>query len=250
MKRLFHFVAMFMAYCMVSGQAGSPQVIIEARFMEVNKNFMQELGVNFGASIDFAHMTNSPTENRVPKTGFNVGAGVEAEPLNGLHTGIGISIFQDGEKYKIDDVLNSLTRNNIEINLLVNPRIIIADSPIELGLVVQPAVAYTLNQVSRYESGGDKNKEKVEFEDNDRRVGASVKTGVSATLRTDIGDLSINGLCRFGLTNINKELDPPQKPLLFEIALIGKLFFKKDNAAKRDNLLIFLSPKIIKSEGE
>jgi type II secretory pathway component GspD/PulD (secretin) len=246
MKRIITVIALGITFCNLAGQADQHQVNIESRFMTVNNDFMHELGIDFHAGLNLAHFTNTPKENRVPKPGIDVGVSVEAEPLGGFFIAPGISFTQDGEKYKTEDLITALTRNNIEVNILANPRIIVGDG-ISVGIAVQPAVYYNINQVGLRITEGEKEKNKIELGDNVNRTGALIRTGITTTIRTDVGDITIGGLYEAGLTKIYKEDDPGRKPSVFSISLIAKLFTRIENARNREELLIFLRPKIIET---
>lgn len=248
MRKIISSLILSVAFLSIYSQSPTPQVNIEARFMEVNDNFMKELGINFQLGLNLAHQTNTSKDDRVPKPGVNIGVAVEAEPLGGLFVAPGISFFQNGNKYRGDDFTDATTRNNLELKLLVNPRIIVSDGPVSVGIVVEPAISYTLGEVNKTKINGEKDKTKVDFGDNDHRVEGIIRTGVSGTLRTDIGDLTISALYSFGLTNIHKGADPPIKNQVFSLNVIGKLFTNRENAKNRKELLIFITPKIIDSE--
>jgi type II secretory pathway component GspD/PulD (secretin) len=220
-------------------------VAIKAHFMEVNTDFMKELGIKFQAGMTLAHLTNTPKENRIPEPGFQVGASVEAEPLEGLYIAPGLSFFQDGQRYKNGDFLNSGTRNNIGLQLSVIPHITPTDG-VELGIVVEPSFSYLMSEIQRYKDPMVNDRVKIELTDNVNRFAVQARTGVSATVHTDRGDLAIAGLYSFGLTNVEKDTDI--KSQFFSLSVIAKLFFRKEVAEERPNLIIFVKPELIQDK--
>jgi len=228
-------------------QPPAQQVVIEARFLEVNENWTRELGINFQAGLNLAHVTDTPKDHRTAKPGINLGVSVEAEPWGGIIIAPGMEFFQNGQKYKSDQDTWTTTMNNIGINLTINPRIVIGDSPVSIGLVVEPSVSYAVGGTNVQKSDGEKTKEKIEFGDNDRRFQVQTRTGISTTIRTDKGDVTISGLYSFGHTSIYKEGDP-YKNGVFSLNLFAKLFTRKENARNRNNLVILVKPTIIDPE--
>jgi len=164
MKRIFWIVIGIMAsFTNVSGQG--EQVVIEAKFLEVNDDYMQGLGWTFELGTNFGTITNYYGENSVPKWGIKLGAGVEAEPLNRLLVNPNLSFNQTGAKGKNEHTKNSVTYNNIQLGLRTRTEIT-HDNKIVIDLIIEPYVSYAINHVFRNESNGETIKNKQPFNEN------------------------------------------------------------------------------------
>jgi type IV pilus assembly protein PilQ len=242
----------------------TPQVVIEAKIIEAATDFTRELGVNWSASIgtpldspdvgtDNGTALLSPAVN-FPLTDTNVGSlGFNFTKLTGTNVIINASLqaMENNNKGKIISAPKILTLDNkeayieqgLEVGYLEQGKTDEAPTTkfkkVVLHLKVTPHITLD-NRISM----------KIEIQKDD--VVSYTTTGVptiatkkaTTELLIDDGDTLVIG-------GINKSSDSKGDtgvPYLARIPVLGYLFGTKNDVTKQEELLIFMTPRIVQLE--
>jgi len=251
----------------------TPQVIIEARVVEVSKNFALDIGIDWSSS---GGTTDPPIEGSQsvpghgPQRGFNLLGGtygyntVMNFPVPGTSS-IGFNFTRLlGTPLVLNARLNALEVNG-EVNIISAPKIVTLDNKkakIKQGL----EVAY----LERDDAGGSSVKFKdvdlllevtphvtpdnrismVLFITKNDVVDASQETPALSTneaeteLLVNDGDTIVIG----GIMKTSSKISENAFPFLSKIPLVGWLFKSSSNSNNKNELLIFITPKIVRLE--
>lgn len=230
------------------------QVLIEARIVEVSTNATLDLGVNWGVSYsqDRTGGGNATSE---------IGLGGKFTVSPGAATGLGSSFQwgQVGVNTTILDLRLSALEANGEGRVVSNPRIMALNG--ENAKISQGTkIPYTVTD--------DEGKTSTEFIDAalsldvtpvinpDNTVILVVKVSNSSRSGSsddiDLKEAETKMLVKNGETmvigGVFVETDTSSEigvPLLMDIPLLGNLFKSKSNTMKRDEMMVFITPRIL-----
>ncbi len=239
----------------------TPQVMIEARIVETTKSLGRSLGINWGANAaaDVAHgnTTNLIFPNNISGT-FNVPLGVAqtvatvrlGNILDSFNLDVALSAAENQGLLKIisSPKVAALTNTaatiqsgvQIPVQTTVNntTTVIYVDATLKLTVTPQitneGTVMLTVNVAKR-----------------EPAVALNLSTGqnVPLTIREYRGDILVRdgGTSVIGgIFQINDEDQNNMIPGLWKIPILGSLFRNKTRTEKHDELLIFITPRILR----
>jgi type IV pilus assembly protein PilQ len=257
----------------------TPMVLIEARIVEANLNFQNELGVQWGfllggnkAKVGGGGVTTTPPTTTALGTAVNEVLNLAANPRTGLGAGgagtAGLlsAVFSRGTIQELDVTLSAHEFKG-DVKIISSPKIATLDNKeasIEQGLRFPYLVLTTEGTVSTNFIDADIKLTVTPHVTNDGTIKLIIKVkkdapsnavvvqgtpsidkkeAISEVLIRDGGVAAIAGLY-----TRDKEVQNEGVPLFNKIPLLGWLFKSQNNQDNRTDLLIFISPKIMKDE--
>ncbi len=261
------------------------QVYVEAAIIEMGLNKARELGFEFQAT-NLNSIENSNTKQAIGGTNFgNIGNVIANGPaglasLTGLNVGAvkGIFTFKGVEYLNIGALLHAL-QTDTDVNVLSTPNILTTDNQ-KAEIMVGENIPFVTGQTQTAATGGQilsqidrrdvgislKITPQITSEDNVRLdvyqeisditttpglnpniVGPST-TKRSATTTVVVRDrqtMVIGGLIRDKVNSTTSKV-----PLLGDIPILGWLFKYNTTTVQKVNLMIFITPYIIKNESD
>jgi len=253
------------------------QVYIQARIVQTTKKFSRSLGIQWGGTYvaDAAH--GNTTGYRFPNSISIAGAAGAAVlgggaglipaavnlPTSDINSGIGILLGDTLDTVKLDIALSAAENDN-ETKVLSTPRVTTSDNvpgSIKFGqeypyqtrdengalvtsfketvtsIIVTPHTTYDnfikMNiEVTKDSFAGFTPQGIVYLNKNEAKMEVLVKDGDTAV---------IGGLNTSNVANTNEQV-----PLLHKIPVLGWLFKKRVKTNEKDDILIFLTPHIIR----
>lgn len=239
----------------------TPQVIIEARFVEAATNFSRELGIKWGGSLPPTQVGGTNTDVAI-KGGIGVDT-VADFPVPGPTSAITFALTNLGDITNLDIELSAMEESG-EGEIISAPRIATLDNKeasIEQGLRI-PYLKLTAEGTATTEFiEANVNLRVTPHVTNDGYIRMNIKAskdspddsimvqGVPAIDKKEAitevlvedGDVVVIA----GLYSIERANNVQRVPLLGKIPLLGFFFKKTDIQDDRRDLLIFISPKII-----
>ena len=257
----------------------TPMVLIEARIVEADLTFQNELGVQWGfllggakAKMGGGGVTTTPATTGVLGTAVNEVVNLAANPRTGLGAGgagtAGLlsAVFSRGTLQELDVTLSAHEFKG-DVKIISSPKIATLDNKeasIEQGLRFPYLVLTTEGTVSTNFIDADIKLTVTPHVTNDGTIKLIIKVkkdapsnavvvqgtpsidkkeAISEVLIRDGGVAAIAGLY-----TRDKEVQNEGVPLFNKIPLLGWLFKSQNNQDNRTDLLIFISPKIMKDE--
>ena len=251
----------------------TPLVLIEARIVEANLSFQRELGVQWGFLVGGGRATaGGGTSGTVLGSAVNKVVDLAANPRTGLGggglgaAGILTAIFSKGTIQEIDITL-SAHENQGNAKIISSPKIATLDNKeasVEQGLRIPYLKLTTEGTVTTdfidanlkltvtphvTNDGTIKLILKVKKDAPDRSIevqgvpSIDKKEAICEVLIRDGGVVAIAGVY-----SIEKNEGAEGVPLFSKIPLLGWLFKRENKEDKRKDLLIFVSPKVLKDE--
>lgn len=250
----------------------TPQVVIEAKIVEAATDFSRELGVNWSAQ--WGIQNTDPNAGIGPQPGYDTLGGTHGGnasvnfPLAATNVGsIGFNFMRiAGTPIVINAQLQAMENNN-KGKILSSPKILTLDNKeayIEQGLEVgylekgktdeAPTTKFkkvTLNlKVTPHITQDSRISMKIEIVKDD--VVGYTSTGVptiatkkaTTELLVDDGDTLVIG----GITKSSEAAGDDGVPYLAKIPVLGYLFGTKRDIKKQEELLIFMTPRIVQLE--
>ena len=249
----------------------TPQVVIEAKIVEASTDFARDLGVIWSANWGIKN--TDPTAGIGPQPGYDTLGGTHGGnaavnfPLTGNVGSIGFNFMRiAGTPIVIDAQLQAMENNN-KGKIISSPKILTLDNKeayIEQGLEVgylekgktdeAPTTKFkkvTLNlKVTPHITQDNRISMKIEIVKDD--VVGYTSTGVptiatkkaTTELLVDDGDTLVIG----GITKSSETAGDAGVPYLAKIPLLGYLFGQKSDTKKQEELLIFMTPRIVQLE--
>jgi type IV pilus assembly protein PilQ len=252
----------------------TPQVMIEARIIEANLTFQEELGVSWGFKASTGTGENKTTTVGGGILGSTLGTATRklidlpASPKGGTGSpGLLEFLFTSVYGIKELDVALSAHENKGDVKIISSPKIATLDNKqasVEQGLRIPYKKITTEGTVS------------VEFIEANLKltvtphVTSDGNVKMSITVKKDAPDFSIvvestpsidkkeaitevlvkdGGIVVIaGIYTIEKTEGTEGVPLFSKIPLLGWLFKREAKEDKRKDLLIFISPKIVKDQ--
>jgi type IV pilus assembly protein PilQ len=250
----------------------TPQVMIEARIIEANLNFQNDLGVSWG----FLASTGTDKSKTLAVGGGNLGTtlgtvtnkvvDLPALPKKGT---AGILEFLFTSKYGIKelDLAISAHENQGNVKIISSPKIATLDNKeasIEQGLRI-PYRKYTAEGtatvdfieanlkliVTPHVTNDGYIKLNIRAKKDAPDTSITVDNTPSIDKKEAITEVLIKDSGVFviaGIFTIDKNEEVEGIPLFSKIPLLGWLFKREAKAETRKDLMIFISPKIIKDE--
>jgi len=263
----------------------TPQVLIEARIVEVDTSFTRELGVQWGGSINTKGGTT-----KVGVTGIqdSTGSSIPGQPISniaslpfspsapppnyavnlpasiGLGSGGGISFGILRDNLRLDLSLSALEASN-KGRVISSPKVITIDNKealIEQGTQIPYSTVSASGTNTQFvdatlslkvtphitPDGGIIMKLEAK-NDSQGEVGASGQPAINkkkATTEVLVrdGETTVIG----GILQITRKETQSGVPWLSKIPILGFLFKHESNQATNRELLIFITPKILKQE--
>ncbi len=249
------------------------QVLIEVRMVEATVGVTREIGVRWGADLDVGPHTGTPTGMQFPNSmqvGGAIMGGAEdaAMTAGGLSSGggaVGLSVGHLTNAVDLDVMLRALEAQE-KIKIISSPRIItLTDEkasiqqgisipyppPSTMGaggvgwqfveaslkLDVTPHVAQDNSITLEVQA---QNNEPVTVAGSDQ-PGVSTKEAQTTILLMD-GETAVIG----GIFKITERNPTTQVPFLGELPYIGRMFKHEVRESRNEEMLIFLTPQIIK----
>ena len=256
----------------------TPLVLIEARIVEANLSFQRELGVQWGFLVGGGKAkagggTSTTATGGVLGTAVNRVVDLAASPRTGLGAsagagaaGILAAVFSRGTIQEIDITI-SAHENEGNAKIISSPKIATLDNKeasIEQGLRI-PYRKFTAEGTATVDfieanikltvtphvtnDGTIKLNLKVKKDAPDTSIvvdgtpSIDKKEAISEVLIRDAGVVAIAGIY-----SITKNDGAEGVPLFSKIPLLGWLFKRENKEDSRKDLLIFISPKIMKDE--
>jgi type IV pilus assembly protein PilQ len=244
----------------------TPQVLIEARIVEANITFQRELGVSWGFELGggVSTLKGGLTDNKLVDLPAVARGGV---PGTTGTTGVIEFIFSRGT-IKDLDVAISAHENKGDVRVISSPKIATLDNKeasIEQGLRIPYLKLTTEGTVTTDFIDANLKLTVTPHVTNDGNIKLNIKAKKDAPDQTIVvqGVPSIdkkeamtevlikdNGVVVIaGIYTIEKSVGTEGIPLFSKIPLLGYLFKREAKEDKRKDLLIFISPKIIKDQG-
>ena len=261
------------------------QVYVEAAIIEMSLAKQRELGFEFQA----ANLRNLETSNKAQAVGGtnfgNIGNVVANGPaglatMNGLNVGAvkGTFTFKGVEYLNIGALLHALQTDG-DVNVLSTPNILTLDNQ-KAEIMVGENIPFVAGQTLSAASGGN-----IQTQVNRQDVGIKLQItpqitsddNVRLEVKQEISDITatpglnpnivgpstskrsadttvvikdrqtmvIGGLIRDNVTSSTSKV-----PLLGDIPILGWLFKYKTTKVEKTNLMIFITPYVIKNEAE
>lgn len=252
----------------------TPQVVIEARIVEANTNFTRDLGVQWGAghTADAAH--GNPTGYYFPNS-YNVTAGGGGSfSLNPPATGgvgptggvVGISFGSINNTLNLDLRLSALETQGWG-KVISSPKIITLDNK-EASIQQGVSIPYETTSASGTQTAfveASLNLTVTPHVTNDGRLSMKIKATKNAPslafkgasgapsidkkeANTEIlvkdGDTTVIG----GIYQITKAESESYTPFFGKLPIIGWLFKSKSVEDRKTELLIFITPRIVREK--
>ena len=243
----------------------TPQVLIEARIVEANLTFQRELGVSWG----FETVAGKPTGNIGTVSGGLPGGKVvdlPALPKAGT-AGVLEFLFNSNKGLRELDVAISAHEMKGDVRIISSPKIATLDNKeasIEQGLRIPYLKLTTEGTVTTDFIDANLKLTVTPHVTNDGNIKLNIKAKKDAPDRTievqgvpsidkkeAITEVLIkdNGVVVIaGIYTIEKTDSTEGVPLFSKIPLLGWLFKREAKEDKRKDLLIFISPKIIRDQ--
>ncbi|MBI5748199.1 MAG: type IV pilus secretin PilQ [Nitrospinae bacterium] len=243
----------------------TPQVLIEARIVEVSRNFSKQLGIEWGGKFNLASDINFP--NTVGITGSSVGTSAVSLPAaagSGSGGAISATLGSVTGATQLDVRLSALEATG-KARILSTPKITTLDNKeaiIESGrsvpypttssagttvqfvdatisLTVKPQITPD-NYVSMKIVA---TKNEADFANQVQGTPSIIKKKATTEVLIKDGDTTVIG----GLYKTTKTENIAGVPWFMKIPILGWLFKKQTDTDDGEELLIFITPKIIRS---
>lgn len=250
------------------------QVYVEAAVVEITMEMTKELGVEFRSTSDFT--TNSPVVFGGESFGLINNLAQDPFALSGLAIGLvsGTITFGGQQFLNIGALVQAIQRQN-DVNVLSTPHLLTTDNQ-EAEIIVASNIPFvtstsqstvsTLTSIERKDVGitlrftpqvseGDKVTLKI-FEEisaiqptvaaglDPQQVGPTTsKRTAKTTVVVDSRQTIIIG----GLFRDDVDASEQKIPCLGDIPLLGKLFGRTIDNSRKTNLVIFLTPHIVRT---
>ncbi|MEI6260950.1 MAG: type IV pilus secretin PilQ [Deltaproteobacteria bacterium] len=250
----------------------TPQVVIEAKIVEASTDFARDLGVTWGAQ--WGIQNSDPTAGIGPQPGYDTLGGTHGfDTAVNFPTGldkvgtIGFNFMRiPGTPIVINAQLQAM-ENNKKGKVISSPKIMTLDNKealIEQGLeigyllpatgtstvsTVQFKDAKLILRVTPHITQDNRISMKIEIEKKDvagyiQNIPTLATKKATTELLVDDGDTLVIG----GITKSTEAADDSGVPLLSKIPVLGYLFGQTKDVSKQEELLIFMTPKIVQME--
>lgn len=240
-----------------------PQVEIEARIITLNRNFAKELGLQWGFNGRVDPSVGTSTGLAFPNSavltggtgGVNPaapsGLGLALGSINGaLNLDVALRALETSGKVRIVSSPRVSTQNNIEaeitqgsqipVQTVSNNTVTVTFIPAALVLRVTPQITASNTVIMRIVV--DKSSPNYSQVTPAQPTPSIDKQAASTTVLVPDGDTTVIG----GIYNSLESSSEDRTPGLHRIPLLGWLFKNNTGRETQDELLIFITPKILK----
>ena len=240
-----------------------PQVEIEARIITLNRNFAKELGIQWGFGGRVDPSVGTSTGLAFPSSavldggtgGVNLAApsalSLALGSINGaLNLDVALRALETSGKVRIVSSPRVSTQNNIEaeitqgsqipVQTVSNNTVTVSFIPAALVLRVTPQITASNTVIMRIVV--DKSAPNYSQTSAAQPTPSIDKQAAQTTVLVADGDTTVIG----GIYNSQESLTNDRTPLLHRIPLLGWLFKNDTSRESQDELLIFITPKILK----
>jgi len=240
-----------------------PQVEIEARIITLNRNFAKELGIQWGFNGRVDPSVGTSTGLAFPSSGVLTGGtggvntaapsalGLALGSINGaLNLDIALRALETSGKVRIVSSPRVSTQNNIEaeitqgsqipVQTVSNNTVTVTFIPAALVLRVTPQITASNTVIMRIVV--DKSAPNYSQTSAAQPTPSIDKQAAQTTVLVADGDTTVIG----GIYNSQEAVTNDRTPLLHRVPLLGWLFKNDTNRESQDELLIFITPKILK----
>ncbi len=240
-----------------------PQVEIEARIITLNRNFAKELGISWGFNGRVDPSVGTSTGLAFPSSGVltggtggvNVAApsalGLALGSINGaLNLDVALRALESSGKVRIVSSPRVTTQNNIEaeitqgtqipVQTVSNNTVTVTFIPAALVLRVTPQITASNTVIMRIVV--DKSAPNYSQTSAAQPTPSIDKQAAQTTVLVADGDTTVIG----GIYNSQESMTTDRTPFLHRIPLFGWLFKNDISRELQDELLIFITPKILK----
>ncbi len=245
-----------------------PQVLIKARIVEAGSSFSRSLGIQWGGRYSSSGNTYTGGMNLdIAPSGNNFAVNLPAtEPTSGIGMSIGsisdnltldvqLSAAEDRGQINIVSTPSITTVNNTTATISSGIELNIRTSTIaggastdtgteevtaETKLTVTPQISpdnYILLAI-------EATRDELDFTRVVDGIPAKLNKNATTTVLVKDGDTTVIG----GLYKTKKENSRSEVPYLSRIPVLGWLFKSKDSAEEKEELLIFITPTVIKEQ--
>ena len=254
-----------------------PQVEIEARIVQVNTDYAQSLGIEWGingrASPELGNTTPLSFPNRVELSGRNLGlqgplgpaGAATAVNLGAVNptSAVGLALGSVAGAFNLDVVLSALetegkgrilstpritTQNNVQatiiqgdqipIQTVANNTVTVTFQDAALTLTVTPQITAADTVIMQIELDNDV----ADFSRSVNGIPPIITQSATTTLQVADGETTVIG----GIFESIETERRSRTPGLSRIPLLGWLFKSESNTESSDELLIFVTPHIIR----
>ena len=256
-----------------------PQVEIEARIVQVNTDYAQSLGIEWGINGRVSPQLGNTTPLSFPNRGGLTGRtgatqGPLGQPLEAVATAvnlgavnptsaIGLALGSVAGAFNLDVVLSALetegkgrilstpritTQNNVEatiiqgdqipIQTVANNTVTVTFQDAALTLTVTPQITAADTVIMQIELDNDV----ADFSRSVNGIPPIITQSASTTLQVGDGETTVIG----GIFESIETERRSRTPGLSRIPLLGWLFKSESNTESSDELLIFVTPHIIR----
>ena len=239
-----------------------PQVEIEARIVITNRSYAQALGVQWGfngrvdpalgngTGLAFPNKgTGTATIGNAAVSGATNAVGLSLGSINGaLNLDVALSALEQNGKGRILSTPRVTTQNNVKAEIAQGKKIPVqttsnnttttsyVDATLTLQVTPQITAAGTVIMTIAVDNGSDNPPDPVS-----RSVSINTQRASTTVLVAD-GDTTVIG----GIYQTRESETETRTPFLHSIPLLGWLFKQDDNRNSSDELLIFITPRIIR----
>ena len=243
----------------------TPQVMIEARIVETNKNFAKDMGIQWGGA--YARTTNYRFPNTVDVSGQT---GTDSYAVNlpiasSAFGAIGINLGHVNGETALDIQLKAMEQSG-QGKVISNPRIATLDNeeatiksgysiPYQttdaegnpstnfvdaaINLTVTPQITPDKNITMKIQA----DKSEPDWSNTVAGAPSIITRNATTSLIVANGDTAVIG----GLAQKNEGSNFRKIPIFGDIPVLGLLFKARDSTDKFDELLIFITPRIIET---
>ncbi len=248
----------------------TPQVLIETRIVEAERNIKQEVGIQWGGDLSMSPEKGNSTGLLFPNTVHLNGAGLNSLAVN-IPTGVTNGAKGGGFGFSLGSVSGGATLNMVlsaleeegTIDVISAPKIIALDNkeatirqgysiPVEsvsaagteivfIDALMELKVTPHITSDGRIFMKLDIKKDEPDFTRSVRGHPSILKKQGTTELLVNNGDTKVIGGIYFQKTSLTTN----QVPLFGRIPVLGWLFKGEADNSTKTELLIFITPKII-----
>lgn len=250
----------------------TPQILIEARIIEANSNFSRSLGIQWGGNYASggntitggASLGTAPSGNNfavnLPASGATSGIGMSIGSLsNNLVLDVQLSAAEKNGQIKIVSTPKVTTVNNKPAKVSGGETFYIKSTSATVASSTTPTNASLLTQISAVTSlivtpqvsadghillAVETSRDEPDFSKVVDGVPGIITKSATTTVLVRDGETTVIG----GLYKNSKGVTETSVPFLSRIPVIGWLFKSRDRVEGNEELLIFITPRIIKSQ--
>jgi type IV pilus assembly protein PilQ len=246
--------------------AANPQVSIEARIVETNSNYTKSLGIQwgFGVAADSAYgnQTSLKFPNSIIGQGLLGGYAVNL-PASGANSGVSFSLTNASDSFRLDMALSAMeasgkgriisaprttTQNNMEaaiqqgksipVQTVQNNTIQVRYIPAALELTVKPQITAKGTIIIDV----DIKNNAPDFANRVNDIPPITTQTIKTTVMVEDGGTIVIG----GLYKVEDAESGESTPFFSKIPILGNLFKKSSHRTEQKELLIFITPRIVK----